>query len=182
MYTSSLQVISQYNRAMVGGKALNLSKLISAGLPVPSGFLVLTTAYERFVAANHLQREIERLVQTVSPDQPATAEAASNEILQLFEQAALPAELEAAILNAYQHLAASAVAVRSSATTEDQPGASFAGQHETFLNLGSAPEVFSALKRCWASLWSARALSYRERQQIAHSSARMAVIVQQMVP
>jgi pyruvate,water dikinase len=122
------------------------------------------------------------LVQTVSPDQPATAEAASNEILQLFEQAALPAELEAAILNAYQHLAASAVAVRSSATTEDQPGASFAGQHETFLNLGSAPEVFSALKRCWASLWSARALSYRERQQIAHSSARMAVIVQQMVP
>lgn len=181
LYTSSLQSISQYDRALVGGKALNLSKLISVGLPVPSGFLVLTTAYEDFVAANHLQQEIERLAQTFSPDVPASADAAAHRLTELFDRGTIPAEVEAAILEAYQQLAPSSVAVRSSATAEDLPGASFAGQYETFLGLSSAAEVFSALKRCWASLWSVRALMYRQRQGIAHSSARMAVIVQHMV-
>jgi phosphohistidine swiveling domain-containing protein len=181
MYTASLQNTSQYDRTTGGGKARNLGEMISAGLPVPPGFLVLTTAYERFVTANHLQAEIERLVQTVSPDQPATAETAAHEISELFEQATLPSEIEAAVLDAYQRLAAPAVAVRSSATAEDLPGASFAGLYETFLGLDSAAEVFSALKRCWASLWSARALIYHVRQHIPHHTVRMAVVVQQMV-
>jgi pyruvate,water dikinase len=181
MYISSFQDLSQYDRTTVGGKALNLRELVSAGLPVPPGFLVLTTAYERFVTANDLQAAIERLVQTVSPDQPATAETVAQEISGLFEQGTLPAEIERAVLDAYRQLAVPIVAVRSSATTEDLPGTSFAGLHETFLGPGSAAEVFSALKRCWASLWSARALIYRLRHHIPHHAARMAVIVQQMV-
>lgn len=183
MYTSSLQNSRQYDWATigVGGKALNLGTLISAGLPVPPGFLVLTSAYERFVTDNHLQAEIERLVQTVSPDKPATAETAAHALAELFEQGTLPAEVEATVLAAYQQLAAPAVAVRSSATAEDLPGASFAGLYDTFLGLSSAAEVVSALKRCWASLWSAQALIYRARQPIAHHTVSMAVIVQQMV-
>lgn len=181
MDTPSLKNIHQYDQTIVGGKALNLGELILAGLPVPPGFLVLTSAYECFVTTNNLQAEIERLVQSVSPDEPATAETAAQAIAERFEQGALPAEIEAAVLAAYQQLAVPAVAVRSSATAEDLPGTSFAGLHDTYLSLTSAAEVLSALKRCWASLWSARALIYRERQHSAHHPLRMAVIVQEMV-
>ncbi|HEU5374728.1 MAG TPA: PEP/pyruvate-binding domain-containing protein, partial [Ktedonobacteraceae bacterium] len=181
MYTSSLQDLSQYDRMTGGSKALNLGELILAGLPVPPGFLMLTTAYERFVAANHLSASIERLVQTVSSSQPATAETAAHQIATLFEQATLPSEVEAAVLDAYRQLAAPAVAVRSSATAEDLPGASFAGLYGTFLSLNSEASVCSALKACWASLWSARALIYRVRHQIPKPDVRMAVVVQQMV-
>jgi len=181
MYTSLLQDISQYDRMTGGSKALNLGKLISAGLPVPPGFLVLTTAYEHFVSANSLPASIERLAQTVSPDQPETAETAAHEISALFERATLPSEVEAAVLDAYHQLAAPAVAVRSSATAEDLPEASFAGLYETFLSLSSEASVCSALKACWASLWSAQALIYRVRHQVPQQDVRMAVVVQQMV-
>jgi pyruvate,water dikinase len=178
MYTSSLQDTTRYDRTTGGSKALNLGALISAGLPVPPGFVVLTTAYERFVTANSLQTEIERLRQMVSPER---SEAAAQQIAALFERATLPSDVEAAVLAAYRQLAAPAVVVRSSATAEDLPGASFAGLYETVLDLLSAAAVFSALKRCWASLWSARALIYRVRHQIPHQTVRMAVVVQQMV-
>jgi pyruvate,water dikinase len=164
-----------------GGKAFNLGEMISSGLPVPPGFIVLTTACERFATANHLQSEIERLAQTVSSDQLATAETAAHEISILFEQATLPSDIKAEVLDAYEKLSASVVAVRSSATVEDLPGKSFAGQYETFLGVCSAAEMFSALKRCWASLWSARALIYRIRHQILNHTVWMAVVVQQMV-
>ena len=180
-YITSLHDIHQYDRMILGGKALNLGELISAGLPVPPGFLVLTTAYERFVTVNSLQAEIERLAESVSPVELTTAEQASSAIQKLFEQGALPSEIEEAVLSAYRQLGSPAVVVRSSATAEDLPGASFAGLHDTFLHLTSAAEVLHALKRCWASLWSARALIYRARQHIAPRSVRMAVIVQQMV-
>jgi phosphohistidine swiveling domain-containing protein len=181
MYTALLQHIHQYDRMIVGGKAFNLGVLMAAGLPVPPGFLVLTTAYEHFITANHLQAEIEQLAQTVSPDLPATAETAAREIAALFEQATLPSDIEAAVLEAYRQLAAPAVAVRSSATAEDLPGASFAGLYETCLSLRNAEEILVALKHCWASLWSARALVYRLRHQIPHRSVSMAVVVQRMV-
>ncbi|EFH84575.1 PEP/pyruvate-binding domain-containing protein [Ktedonobacter racemifer] len=181
MYTVSLQNTSAYDQATGGGKALTLGKLLLAGLPVPQGFVVLTSAYERFVTVNRLHAEIEQLVQSVSPDQPATAEAAASRIATLFEQTMLPVDIEAAVLDAYQRLAALTVAVRSSATAEDLPSASFAGLYETILGLSSAAEMCSALKRCWASLWSTRALIYRARHHIPHQTVQMAVIVQHMV-
>src|SRR5579883_1951704 len=101
MYTASLQSIHEYDRATSGSKALILGKLLSAGLPVPPGFLVLTTAYERFLSENHLQTELERLTRAVFPAQPASAELAARTISELFEQATLPAEIETAISDAY---------------------------------------------------------------------------------
>lgn len=181
MYTVSLQNTSAYDQATGGGKALTLGKLLLAGLPVPQGFVVLTSAYERFVAVNRLHAEIEQLVQSVFPDQPATAEAVAPRIATLFAQAALPVDIEAAVLDAYQRLAVRTCAVRSSAPAEDLPDASFAGLYETVLGLRSAAEVCSALKRCWASLWSARALIYRARHHLPHQTVQMAVVVQQMV-
>jgi rifampicin phosphotransferase len=180
-YITLLENIQQYDRITVGGKAANLGKLINAGLPVPPGFLVLTSAYERFVVQNSLQPEIERLAQTISLTDPSAAEQAAIAIRDLFEQAILPGEVSEAVLSAYQQLGGTAVAVRSSATAEDLPGASFAGMQETFLNVLSPEDLLNALCRCWSSLWTARALIYRARQHIPSQTLRMAVIVQQMV-
>ena len=180
-YISSLKNLHQYDRMTVGGKAANLGELISAGLPVPTGFVVLTSAYEQFVIENGLQIEIERLAHTVSLTEPATAEHAALTIRGLFEQAVLAQEIKQAVLTAYQELVAGTVAVRSSATAEDLPGASFAGQQDTFLNIMGIDNLFGALRRCWSSLWTARALIYRAHQHIAPQSVQMALIVQQMV-
>jgi phosphoenolpyruvate synthase/pyruvate phosphate dikinase len=165
----------------VGGKAANLGKLINAGLLVPPGFLVLTSAYERFVAQNSLQPEIVRLAQTISLTDQSAAEQAAIAIRDLFEQATLPGEVSEAVLSAYQQLGGTAVAVRSSATSEDLPGASFAGLHDTFLNVLNPEDLFIALRHCWSSLWTPRALTYRAHQHIPSQTLRMAVIVQQMV-
>ncbi len=181
-YIASLESVLSYDRMKIGGKAANLGELISADLPVSSGFVVLTSAYEQFVIENGLQAEIERLAHTVSLAEPATAEQAALAIRVLFEQGVLSEEIEDAVLAAYQELSATAVAVRSSATAEDLPGASFAGQQDTFLNIIDAEELLRALRRCWSSLWTARALIYRARQHITPQSVCMAVIVQQMVP
>jgi rifampicin phosphotransferase len=180
-YITLLENIQQYDRITVGGKAANLGKLINAGLPVPPGFLVLTSAYECFVAQNSLQPEIERLAQTISLTDPATAVQAALSIQELFKQGVLPREINEAVLSAYQQLAGTAVAVRSSATVEDLPGASFAGLQETFLNVLNPDDLLIALRRCWSSLLTTRALIYRARQHIPSQTVRMAVIVQQMV-
>jgi pyruvate,water dikinase len=181
IYTTLLQEVHQYDRMSSGGKAMNLGALILAGLPVPPGFLVLTTAYEHFVAIHGLQTEIERLAAPVAPTKTETAALAAGAILALFERSTLPPEIAEEVLTAYTRLNAPAVAVRSSANSEDLSDASFAGLHDTMLQITSADEMLQALKRCWASLWSARALMYRAHRKIAPDFPRMAVIVQQMV-
>jgi rifampicin phosphotransferase len=180
-YIALLPNVHQYDRTSAGGKGINLGELISAGLPVPPGFLVLTPGYKDFVTANHLQTEIERLAQTVSSAGPDSTEQAVRAISELFEQGVVPDEIQEAVLTAYQDLGMPAVAVRSSATAEDLPAASFAGLQDTFLQVNGEVEILSAIKRCWASLWSARALAYRKQQRIAPHTVHMAVIVQQMV-
>jgi rifampicin phosphotransferase len=181
-YLTLLQDVLLHDRTLAGEKAFNLGELLCAGLPIPPGFVVSTAAYERFVQANGLQAEIERLAQTIFLTRLATAEYAAHAIRELFEQGALPEEISDTILTAYQNLGGTAVAVRSSATAEDLPGTSFAGQHETFLNVSNPEALFRSLRGCWASLWTARALIYRARQHSAPQTVRMAVIVQQMIP
>lgn len=110
-----------------------------------------------------MQAEIERLAHTVSLIEPATAEHAALTIRGLFEQGLLSEEIRQEFLTAYQQLGGSAVAVRSSATAEDLPGASFAGQQETFLNVFGEEDLLRALYQCWSSLWTVRALIYRVR-------------------
>jgi rifampicin phosphotransferase len=166
----------------VGGKGANLGELISTGLPVPPGFCVTTAAYRRAVAEAGLVEAIDDALRSVRAEDPGSAEAASARIGLLFEDLPLPDDLIEAILAAYRTLGAPSAAVRSSATTEDLPGASFAGQQATSLNVRGENELLNAVRRCWASLWTARAIAYRERQGFRHDQAAVAVVIQRLVP
>jgi len=167
----------------VGGKGASLARLAAAGLPVPPGFHITTAAYRCFVEENGLQESILAAVASVVADQPATLVEASERIEKLFAQGRMPDELAGAISRAYAELGSDLpVAVRSSATAEDLPEMSFAGQQETYLNMRGEAMVLAAVKRCWASLWTARAIGYRARNQIAPQDVSLAVVVQELVP
>jgi pyruvate,water dikinase len=149
---------------VVGGKAANLGALIGAGFPVPPGFCVTTAAYRRVADPE--------LLATLEPDRAREALLATQ----------IPDDLAAEIRAAYERLGPNVpVAVRSSATAEDLPFASFAGQQDTFLNVIGAADVLDAVRRCWASLWTDRAVSYRASNGIDHRTVYLAVVVQRMV-
>jgi len=164
-----------------GGKAACLGELIRAGLPVPPGFCITTAAYRRFVAHASLAERLEALLAKAPPSNPDALEKVALEVRSSFVAAAIPVEVSQAIERAYRQMGAPAVAVRSSATVEDQPEASFAGQHETFLNVNGLAEVLRHVQLCWASLWTARAIRYRHRLGINPRRAAMAVVVQELV-
>lgn len=168
----------------VGGKGASLARLIAAGLPVPGGFHLTTAAYRRFVEVNHLQIEIQQILDSIDPERPSTLESASNRIRDQFLAAEIPSEIADALVQAYTDLPGEnpAMAVRSSATAEDLPEASFAGQQDTYLNVRGAQEVLAAARKCWASLWTARAIGYRARQAISSDQVALAVVVQLLVP
>lgn len=167
----------------VGGKGASLARMAAAGLPVPPGFDITTKAYCRFVAENGLQADILAAVAVVAVDQPATLETASKQIEQLFTQGVMPDEVVEAIREAYKRLGNDLpVAVRSSATAEDLPDLSFAGQQESYLNIHGEEMLLQAVKRCWASLWTARAIGYRARHNIPSDDVSLAVVVQELVP
>ena len=149
----------------------------------PFGFHVTTAAYQRFVAANALQGAILAAVSVTSPDDPAGLENASASIRALFAHGTVPEEIAGAVRQAYAALGEGdlPVAVRSSATAEDLPELSFAGQQETYLNMHGAAMVLDAVKRCWALLWTARAIGYRARNNIAPQDVSLAVVVQALV-
>jgi phosphoenolpyruvate synthase/pyruvate phosphate dikinase len=165
-----------------GGKGANLVRLVRAGFPVPDGFIVSTQAYRDFVNANALIEKIERTLAHVPTDDLDALESASFVIRQAFNAETLPQELAREIVEAYHRLGQGVVAVRSSATAEDLPGLSFAGQHESLLNVIGEEALMRAIVNCWASLWTARAISYRACHSIAHTHVALAVIVQTMVP
>src|SRR6266496_3895402 len=171
----------------VGGKGASLARMAAAGLPVPPGFHITTAAYRRFVTENGLQEKILAAVSEVSAavtaDQPASLEEASRQIGRLFANSVMPDDIAEAIGLAYAELGGDdlPVAVRSSATAEDLPEMSFAGQQETYLNMHGAAMVLEAVKRCWASLWTARAIGYRARYGIAPQDVSLAVVVQELV-
>lgn len=170
------------NLPTAGGKGANLRTLIAAGFNVPGGFVVTTAAYEAFVAANDLLPLIVERSQQSRPEAPATFEAASEAIRQAFAAARMPSAVEESIVEAYGHMGeAVPVAVRSSATAEDLPEASFAGQQDTYLNVQGREGLLEAVVNCWSSLWTARAMAYRARQGIAPQDVSLAVIVQELV-
>jgi rifampicin phosphotransferase len=167
-----------------GGKGASLARLARAGLPVPGGFHITTAAYRQFVADNELEPVIRTALETIELTQPATLEGASEQIRQAFMRAPLRSDLSSAIREAYAALPGSnpAVAVRSSATAEDLPEASFAGQQETYLNIDNPSALLEAVKKCWGSLWTGRAIAYRARQGIAPQNVALAVVIQLLVP
>ena len=172
--------------AVVGGKAANLGELARAGFPVPPGFCVTTAAYSSVAAGAELEPALEDLaaLPAEAADRAAARLAAlAAAVRERLLAAPMPASVTDAVLRAYAELGdeESPVAVRSSATTEDLPFASFAGQHDTYLNVVGPDDVLDAVRRCWASLWTDRAVSYRTSNAIDHGSARLAVVVQRMV-
>lgn len=165
----------------VGGKGQSLARLASAGVPVPNGFHVTTAAYDDFVAEHDLQQAIDAQLSSANEsDVEATAGAASA-IEQLFRDRDIPSAIAAEVLQAYHQLGSPAVAVRSSATAEDLPVASFAGQQETFLNIARDDQLLVAVRGCWASLWTPRAIGYRARHGISPEKISLAVVVQELI-
>ncbi len=169
---------------LVGGKGAALARLASAGLPVPPGFQLTTAAYEQFIASNALQPLISSAIAQLSSADPTAAAQAGAIIQPAFAAGTMPEAVATAIRQAYATLGQGelAVAVRSSATAEDLPELSFAGQQETYLNVRGEPALLAAIQRCWASLWSERAIGYRQRMGIDQQAVAMGVVVQVMVP
>ena len=167
--------------ARAGGKGTNLARLVRADFEVPPGFIVTTDAYRTFVEANQFQPRILALVQAISMEDTAVLENTSTKIRAWFEQGQLPAEIAAQITSAYYDVSSPPVAVRSSATAEDLPGLAFAGQQDTYLNVVGEDAVLDAVKRCWGSLWTARAIAYRMRNHIPADEVALAVVVQKLI-
>jgi pyruvate,water dikinase len=168
---------------LVGGKGASLARLVRAGFRVPPGFHVTTSAYLDFVRRSGLLEPMLAAVSAVDVSDAATSNAASARIGELFAGQPVPAPTAAAVARAYACLGDDVpVAVRSSATVEDLPGMSAAGQHDTYLNIRGEAAVLDAVKRCWASLWSARAIGYRARLGVEPDDVSIAVVVQQLVP
>ncbi|AKA68226.1 PEP/pyruvate-binding domain-containing protein [Clostridium scatologenes] len=166
---------------MVGGKGISLSKLLTAGIPVPDGFNVTTSSYQIFVEKNHIQPHINKLLDGIDFNNTSQLEDVSTQIGILFHNGEMPEEVSASIKISYAGLGNIAVAIRSSATLEDLHDASFAGQQETYLNIQGENEVLAAVKRCWASLWTARAIAYRVKKDIKQEVVALAVVVQKLV-
>ena len=148
--------LTRHDLGVAGGKGANLGELVRAGFPVPDGFVVTTAAYTRFVA--------------------------EHGVAGLTGGADLPADLAQSIRDAYSALGGGAVAVRSSATAEDLEEASFAGQQDTYLNVVGADALLAAVRDCWASLWSGRAVRYRAERGVDPEDLALAVVVQRLVP
>jgi len=166
---------------LVGGKGANSGELIRAGFPVPDGFCLTTAAYTRMAELAQIEPLIDPLLH-VPPEAVEEREACAERLRPRIHAAPLLAELAAAVTGAYHALGSDVpVAVRSSATAEDLPQAAFAGQQDTLLNVAGAEAVLDAIHRCWASLWTDRAIAYRERQGVDQQMVKLAVVVQRLV-
>ncbi|MCK9896180.1 rifamycin-inactivating phosphotransferase [Frankia sp. AgB32] len=182
-YVLDLREVDETQVAIVGGKGAQLGGLSRIdGIRVPGGFCVTTDAYRQIMAAApSIEDRLEQLAR-LNPDDRAAIRTLSAQIRRTIEEVALLGELAAAILRALARLGEQAAcAVRSSATAEDLPTASFAGQQDTFLNVVGPAAILEHVSRCWGSLFTERAVIYRQRNGIDHRTVHMAVVVQQMV-
>src|SRR5215217_4389979 len=182
-YVLGLPEIDQTQVAIVGGKGAHLGELSRMeGIRVPAGFCVTTDAFRRIIAeAPSIDERLDRLSRR-NPDDRESIRTLSAEIRRTLEGIAIPEDLAAAITRALVRLGEQAAyAVRSSATAEDLPTASFAGQQDTYLNIVGPAAILQHISRCWASLFTERAVTYRLRNGFDHRKVHMAVVVQQMV-
>jgi rifampicin phosphotransferase len=176
-----LRDLDRTSLPVAGGKAANLGELLRAGLPVPDGLCVTTTAYRRVVEAAGIEPRLSELLAGLNVEDTARLAEAGAAARELFHQAGMPEDVREALLVAARPLAGEPLAVRSSATAEDLPEASFAGQQDTYLNVAGEAALLEAVRRCWASLWTDRAIAYRQRNGIPHEGVALAVVVQRMV-
>ncbi|OPY51892.1 MAG: Phosphoenolpyruvate synthase [Methanosaeta sp. PtaU1.Bin112] len=180
-----LEEVGKNDLSVVGGKGASLGEMINIGVPVPGGFAVTAQAFRDFInRAGIADKLFEAL--SVDVNQESELHRAEKTAKKLIMEAKVPEDIEIAIKSRYEELCKREgkevfVAVRSSATAEDLPDASFAGQQETFLNMRGAQDVFDAVRKCWASLYGARAIFYRVEQGFEHDKVNLSAIVQKMV-
>ncbi|MDR5682614.1 MAG: phosphoenolpyruvate synthase [Armatimonadota bacterium] len=179
--------ISKDDVALVGGKNANLGEMLRAGVPVPPGFAVTAHAYRTFLAHAGVATRLTRLLQRIDPRDLKALHEAASEIQEMIRRAQMPSDLAEAIREAYRRLGSELgerdpyVAVRSSATAEDLPTASFAGQQETYLNVRGADDLLDKVRGCFASLFTPRAIAYRTQKGFDHERVYLSVAVQKMV-
>ena len=172
---------------LVGGKGANLGELTIKGVDVPPGFCVTAPAYSDFIEKSNLQEKILAELSDLDVDDAVQLQERSAAIRALIIRQDIPSDIESDIISAYEDynkkigVKDGEVAIRSSATAEDLPDASFAGQQDTYLHISGIDEVKAHIKRCWASLWTARAIYYRHYQEFDHSEVALSVVVQKMV-
>ena len=173
--------LSRSSVSFAGGKGANLGEMTRAGLPVPGGFVVTTAAFLAALDAGGARGELQRLFREVDADSPQALADASARMRALVERAGVPEEVRAAIAGAYARLGAdTAVAVRSSATSEDTGSTSFAGMHETFTNVVGEAALVAKIVACWMSAYGQRVIAYRKAEQMAEEPT-IAVVVQRMI-
>lgn len=170
---------------LVGGKGANLGEMANEGFPVPNGFALTVAAYDMFLQENNIVTEIYKILKSIDHNDPNQLNEASKKIQNLIRNGRIPKEIIDEIYASYKklsgHFKKALVAVRSSATAEDLPTASFAGQQATLLNVRGEANLLEATKECWASLFLPRAIFYRVENKFAHEKVKLSVIVQKMV-
>lgn len=176
------------NFPLLGGKGASLASMSLAKLPVPKGFCVTTHAYKNFLTSSHVHDTIVQKAAQINCEDWAEVETCSKEIRELIMGYSLPQEIEMSVRVAYEKLCQQCnaaddlpVAVRSSANAEDLPDASFAGQQDTYLWVVGIEEVLLHIRKCWASLFTSRAIMYRRKQHIPETDVLMCVVIQKMV-
>lgn len=177
--------VDKHDLSLVGGKGANLGEMTQAGFPVPNGFAVTVEAYDRFIEENDLSQYLYDVLKDTDVKDADSLQSATAKIQRKITSSKMPDDVAFETIKAYKKLSGrfkkALVAVRSSATAEDLPGASFAGQQATFLNIKGEASLLESVKECWASLFTARAIFYREENKIKHEKVKISVIVQKMV-
>ncbi|TSC56033.1 MAG: Uncharacterized protein Greene071421_52 [Parcubacteria group bacterium Greene0714_21] len=172
--------ISAKDIFIAGGKGASLGEMTRAGFPVPPGFVVLASVFDKFLADTDLDPEIEAKMHEVNYKDINSVDRASNEIRELISDAEFPRDLGEKILKEYSKLGAKYVAVRSSATAEDSSVASWAGELESYLNV-TKENLLESVKKCWSSLFTPRAIFYRFEKSLHKKPVSVAVVVQKMI-
>ena len=172
--------INKNNVDLAGGKGASLGEMSQAGIPVPPGYVVLSTAFEQFIEQTNIRAEIDAILHTVNHQEIHTVESASQQIQAIILSAEMSPELAKEIHRHFTELKAEFVAVRSSATAEDSSAAAWAGQLDTYLNT-TEKTLLQSVKKCWASLFTPRAIFYRFEKNLHNQKISVAVVVQKMV-
>ena len=186
MYVKKFEELSKSDIGIAGGKGANLGELTQAGIPVPPGFVVTAQAYEYFMDEAGINDKVMSILDEIDINDTKALQAAAEEIKRIIVESPIPDDLILFIREYYNELCQRVgeddtdVAIRSSATAEDLPEASFAGQQDTFLHVSGDDEVIEYIRKCWASLFEARAIFYREENNFEHSKVYIAVVVQKM--
>ncbi|MDO8521770.1 MAG: PEP/pyruvate-binding domain-containing protein [bacterium] len=180
-FIRTFKEINKNDVASVGGKGASLGEMTQAGTPVPPGFVILTSAFERFLAESDLNQELDTILDhEVNREELRTVDIASERIQQLILSARMPADIAREIKSAFKKLGAKYVAVRSSATAEDSTSTAWAGQLDTFLNT-TEENLLENVQKCWASLFTPRAIFYRFEKGMHGQKISVAVVIQKMI-